>query len=92
MVLDREKTLLDAQTGQVRVQTDLNQINNQLQVALKKIQALEKYSTELQVKCDTLSEKVTDKELQLQELLTSDLASKVVEQKKLIEDLQAMLR
>ena len=70
---------------------DIEWLQDKLQIAESKIQALESFSSDLQVKYDKLEARCMEKETQLNELLSSDLPQKLVESKHHISKLQQML-
>ena len=80
-VLEKEADILNLQNKNALQQADLGQLREGLDLAETKIRALEAFSSQLQSKYDKLETRCREKEAQLNELLSTDLPAKVVEQK-----------
>jgi chromosome segregation ATPase len=81
-IIEKEKNLLESQNAKQGVHHEVRSLEERLQVAQAKIQALEQFSSDLQIKYDRLEARCFEKEAQLNELLSSDLPLKLVESKR----------
>ena len=70
--------MLDLQTGNIRLEETVAAERDRLDLTTAKLKALEAFSSDLQGRYDRLQMAHNDKEQQLKELLSQDIAAKVV--------------
>lgn len=90
-VVDREQSILDLQNSCARLEHENEALRERTDLAETKMQALEKFSSELQQKHDALNLKYRESCLQINELSNCELPAKVLQYKHQVESLQKML-
>ena len=84
LLIEKEATLLEQQTLNVKQQNELKSAQQQIELKDAKLKALEQYTTDLQIKYDQLLTADAEKAQALSELLSNDIPQKLVDYKKQI--------